>query len=91
MAISIVNDNISVNEALFCHIMHNHEKWLIGLINTSTKYFRIESVIERTNNIEKIIRHHICESNNIITACFTSYNWLNNTNTCFNHIIHIHG
>ena len=54
-------------------IQHKLKKiWLIGLINTHTKYFRIETVNKRTsNNIEKIIRHNISECNNIITDDFT--------------------
>ena len=43
-----------------------------------------------SNNIEKIIRHNISESNNIITDDFSSYNWLNSRNSGYNHIIHIH-
>lgn len=75
----------------FFAIQYKKKIWLIGLINTPTKYFRIEEVTERTtNNIEKIIRHNISECNNIITDDITSSNWLNNGNSGYNHIIHIH-
>ena len=46
MALRNANDNIAVDEALFCHTTQNQKIWLIGLINTRTKYFRIEAVKE---------------------------------------------
>ena len=92
MAICNANDNIAIDKALFCYTTQNKKIWLIGLINTLTKYFRIEAVNERSrNNIEKIIRHNISECNSIITNDFTRYNWINNRNSDYNHIIHIHG
>lgn len=38
------NDNITVDKVLFCHSTQNEKIWLIGMINTRTKYFRIEAV-----------------------------------------------
>ena len=52
----------------FCHFNGNNQIWLIVLINTQTKDFRIEALLERNSEIlEKIIRHHASIGNNIIT------------------------
>lgn len=68
LAIRNANDNIAVDEAPFCHSTQNQKIWVVGLISTRTKYFRIEA----SNNIEKIIRHNISEGNNIMADGFTS-------------------
>lgn len=83
---------IAIDESLFCHTGSNENIWLIGLINTNTKYFRIEAVKERNADIlEKIIRHHIGRGNTIITDGWPSYSWLNQNNSGYRHIVHIHG
>ena len=86
------NANIAVDESLFCHFNGNNQIWLIGLINTETKDFRIEAVLERNSEIlEKIIRHHVSIGNNIITDGWSGYNWMDNPNSGFHRIIHVHG
>ena len=85
------NDNFAVDEALFYHSTENKKICFIGMINTNTKYFKIEAVTERSSiKIEKINWHNICEGNNIIIDGFSSFNWLNSRNSDYNHIIHGH-
>ena len=77
---------------MICHFNGNNQIWLIGLINTETKDFRIEAVLERNSEIlEKIIRHHVSIGNNIITDGWSGYNWMDNPNSGFHRIIHVHG
>ena len=38
--------NIAVGESFFCHFNGNNQIWLGGLIETQTKNFRIETVLE---------------------------------------------
>ena len=35
------NGIIAIDESLFCHTCNNEQIWLVGLIDTYTKYFRI--------------------------------------------------
>ena len=84
--------NIAVDESLFCYFNGTNQIWLIGFINIQTKDFLIEAVLERKSEIlEKIIRHHVSIGNNIITDGWNGYNWMNNPNSGFNRIIHVHG
>lgn len=85
-------DNIAKDESLFCHTDSNGSIWLIRLINTNTKYFRIEAVKEWNSEIlEKIIRHHNGRGNTIITDGWPSYSWLNQNKSGYHHIVHILG
>ena len=86
------NAFIAIDESLFSHTIDNEQIWLVGLIDTNTKYFRIEAVKERdTETMERIICHHIGKGNNIITDGWGSYNWLDNPRFGYRRIIHIHG
>lgn len=42
---------IAVDESLFCHNYNNEQLWLVGLISTRSKAFRIEAVKRREGNI----------------------------------------
>ena len=86
-----LGEYVAVDESLFCH-NHGHEQiWLIGLINTRNKNFRIEAVKIRDSHIlEKIIRHHVGKGNNVVTDRWGVYNWINSHNSGYNRIIHIH-
>ena len=67
---------MAVNESLFCHNHGNEQIWLIGLINTRNKNFKIEPLKSKDSDIlEKIIRHHIGIGNNIVTDGWGVYNW----------------
>ena len=47
------------------------------MINTRTKYLRIEEMTDKnSNNIEKMNRHNNSVGNNIINDGFSSYNYL---------------
>ena len=62
---------IEADESLFCHCGENGKKiWLIGFINTATKYFSIEAITKWSSPIlGKNIRNHVV-GNSIIT-----YRW----------------
>ena len=82
---------IAIDESLFSYINNEHI-WLIGLIDTNNKYFRIEAVKDRgTETMKKIICHHIDIGNNIITDGWGSYQWLDNPIYGYRRIIYIHG
>ena len=83
---------IAVDESLFCHTYENEQIWLIGLINTRNKKFRIEAVKRRDSEImQKIIKQHIGTGNNIVTDGWGAYGWMDANNSGYNRIIHIHG
>jgi len=92
LAINNENAKITIDESLFCHFNGNRQIWLIGLINTNTHEFRIEAVYERNSEImEKIIKHHVGEGNFIITDGWGAYSSMDNPNSGYHRIIHIHG
>ena len=83
---------IAVDESLFCHTQNNEKIWLIGLVNTRNKQFRIEAVKRRDSDIlQKIIKQHVGTGNNIVTDGWGAYGWMNAHNSGYNRIIHIHG
>ena len=89
---SNLGEYVAVDESLFCHNHGNEQIWLIGLVNTRNKNFRIEAVKSRDSDIlEKIIRHHVGIGNNIVTDGWGAYNWMNSLNSGYHRIIHIHG
>lgn len=83
---------MAVDFSLFC-LNHGIEQiWLIGLINTRNKNYRIEAVKSRNSGIlEKIIRHHIGTGNNIVTDGWHVYNWMNSLNSGYLRTIHMYG
>ena len=86
------SEYVAVDESLFCHTNMNEQIWLIGLINTRNKNFRLEAVTRRDGDIlQRIIRQHIGTGNNVVTDGWGAYNWMNSVNSGFNRIIHIHG
>lgn len=76
------NGIIAIDESLFCHTYNNEQIWLVGLINTYTKYFRIEAVKDRNaETLKKIIYHHVETGNTLVT---------DGCNSGFRRIIHNH-
>lgn len=65
---------------------------MLGIINNSTKEFRIEASFERdTPTIKKFISKYVETGNNIVSDGWSSYNYLDNINSGYLHIKHIHG
>ena len=68
LAIDNVNENIAIDESLFCHFNGVQKICVIGLININTYEFRLETVLEKNSEIiKKKIKFHVGPGNNIIT------------------------
>ena len=65
--------------------------WLLGIIKNSTKEFRIEANFERdTATIKKFINKFVDKGNTIISNGWSSYNYLDNPDSGYIHVKHIH-
>ena len=79
------NGYFSIDESLFAH-KNGKQIWLLGIINNSTKDFRIEGTYERTTDcIQKFICFNLKKGNNIITDGFASYNFLDRIDSGYTH------
>ena len=84
------NGFFSADESLIAH-RNNRQIWLLGIINNTTKDFRIEGTYERTTSaIKKFITFNVKSGNNIITDGFTSYNFLDRIDSGYTHFKHDH-
>ena len=84
------NKKIAVDESCFTHY-NNKQVWIIGLINTQTKEFRlIPSYTRNTPKIKEIIQRHAKRGNTIISDDWPGYWWLNEPNSGYMHITHVH-
>ena len=80
----------TVDECLFSH-KNGTQIWILWVINTQTKEFRLEATLDRSEvTLKKFITKYIEEGNSIITYGCSGYNFLNN-NPSYYHITHIHG
>ena len=85
------NENFSCDESLIGH-KNNSQLWLIGIINNSTKDYRIEATFQRdVNTMKEFITKYTIRGNNIITDGFSAYNFLNYNNSGYRHFRHING
>ena len=85
------NGFFSVDESLITH-KNNRQIWPLGIINNSTKEFRIEGIYERTTDaIKNFITLNAKSGNNIITDGLTSYNFLDRIDSGYTHIKFVHG
>ena len=76
----------SADESIINH-SNNTQIWLLGVINNTTKQFRIVGTLTRdANAISKFIKKFICPGNIIITDSWQAYNWLNEPNSGYSHI-----
>lgn len=76
--------------------MFGHEAgtqfWVLGIINTQTKEFRIEPVqVRDTPMIKSFISRHTKRGNNITTEGWSTYEYLDSPNSGYQHFIHNHG
>ena len=70
------NENFSCDESLIGH-KNNSQLCLIGIINNSTKDYRIETTFQiDDNNMKECITKYIPRRNNIIKVGFSAYKFL---------------
>ena len=70
------NQKIEIDESYFSHI-DNKQIWVIGLINTQTKEFRLIPSFKRDSaTIKKIVEKFIKRGNIIITDSWAAYDWI---------------
>ena len=85
------NKYFSVDESLINHI-DGKQVWLLGIIDNSSKDFHLEAVFNRDAiTIKSFISKNVEIGNNIVSDCYSLYNYLDNNNVGYNHIRHIHG
>ena len=66
--------------------------WLIGIINNTTKDYRIEATFQRNSNtMKEFITKFVSRGNNIINDGFSAYNILEDNSSGYRHFRHIHG
>ena len=91
--ISEINKNefYAVDESLISH-NNNKQIWLLGLINNSTKEFRIVASYKRDSlTLAAFIKKYIKTGNNIITDSWAGYNWIDSPASGYQHIKFNHG
>lgn len=85
------NRKIAIDESLFTHY-ENKQIWVIGMIDTNTKEFRLVPTFSRdSNTLKDIVLRYIRPGNTLITDAWSGYNWISQPNSGFHHIIHNHG
>ena len=91
MADENANRKIAIDESLFTHY-ENKQIWVIGMIDTNTKEFRLVPTFSRdSNTLKDIVLRYIRPGNTLITDAWSGYNWISQPNSGFHHIIHNHG
>lgn len=79
----------ATDESLFTHIK-GKQIWVLNIINTATKEFRIMVTLNRdTANLKKFITYFVPAGNNIITDKWSAYNFLNELG--YRRVEHDHG
>ena len=79
----------ATEESLFTPI-NNKQIWVLDIINTITKEFRIFANLSRDTPVIKIlIKIYSSKRSNIITDRSNSFNWLNNSG--YHRLEHKHG
>ena len=84
-------ETFAIDESLFIHL-DNRQLWVIGIINTITKKFRLELSFTRDASVLKnIIQKHIKKGNVIVSDAWAGYNWLSDAQFGYAHHVHNHG
>jgi len=92
-SLGVINGNqyYSVDESLFIH-RDKEQLWLLGAIDNSSKDFRLEASIRRdSQTLEKFIKKYLEKGNTVITDGWLGYSFLDNGDSCYQHIKHLHG
>jgi hypothetical protein len=81
----------AIDESLLTHI-DGHQVWLVGIINTQTKDFRLIPVYNRNYTILKnIITKFVEKGNVLISDAWAGYNGFSSADSGYIHIVHNHG
>ena len=85
------NEFYSADESLITH--HNYKQiWLLGVINNTTKKFRIAGSYNRdSSTLSRFIKKLVTVGNQIVTDSWGGYNWLNSPLSGCQHIKYNHG
>ena len=82
---------IAIDESLFAHI-DKKKIWIIGLINSQTKEFRLMPSFKRDSGmIKRIVQKFIKWGNTIISDALDGYVWISLPNSGYNYIRHVNG
>ena len=66
--------------------------WILGIINTSSKQFRLEGCLSRNNDtLKKFIIKFVKSGNSVISEHWIDYNFLIKWIQAFSHIKFYHG
>jgi len=80
-----------VDESEFTSLL-NKPIWVIGIIYSLNKKFRIEIIEDRNSeSIKSFIKRHISTGNIIVCDGWMGYNWLDSNQWGYVHRKHIHG
>ena len=76
----------AVDESLFNHINSN-QIWVLGIINTSSKCFRLEATLDRSEQtLKKFIEIYVKGGNSIVSDGWRGYYFLNHEESNYEHI-----
>jgi len=80
----------SVEESLFAH-SHNKQVWILGIINNTSKDFRLDGIFNRdTNSLKNFITKYVKTGNTIISDSWRAYNFLGQNDSGYINIQHNH-
>ena len=85
------NEFYSADESLITH--HNNKQiWLLGVINNTTKNFRIIGSFNRdASTLSRFIKKFVRTGNQIVTDSWGGYNWIDSAESGYQHIKYNHG
>ena len=80
----------SVDESLFAH-SHNKHVWILGIIDNTSKDFRLDGTFNRdTNSLKNFITKYVKTGNTIISDSWRAYNFIGQNDSGYIHIQHNH-
>ena len=80
----------AVDESLFNHININ-QIWVLGIINKSSKSFRLETTLDRSEQtLKKFVENYVKGGNSIVSDDWRGYYFLNHEDSNYEHIITSH-
>ena len=90
LAFKNANHHISIDESLFTH-NNGNQVWVVGLINIDTNSIRLEVVENRNSEtMKEIIIKHAGEGNIINSDSWSAYNFLDNSDSGYQHNVYNH-
>jgi transposase-like protein len=77
---------------MFCHDINKQQLCVLGLVDTTTKEFRLVVAKDRnTETLKSFIKKLIPEGNNLVTDGWHGYDWVDNSYSGYTRYLHIHG